>query len=770
MADFTRSFDVALNIYQSVGAGSLVGFSSSYTTIPHVNTGNKIRGFVYDATTWKAEEQFNTASYAPTVWDPKTSNLDDSFFQSGIGDAEDLEVLSINEHIVDRNRVWFPTINHGGYYHNRDEDYMLSDDSVTQFTTLSGVATEGGANVIELTFAPKDGIPVLVRQYAWDQITNSFDIYRDFQKQLYFTGILEEDGRLDTWVDPNNIIWANVDNQDPEYLIDTTESGVFLYLNDQYNDQLGLIVPNVSGLTVSGVQRDWDSIGTATGEDFEEFHLTYSPVDRTQPAQLLIDTTGSLSIIELTSMLTSGVFDQAQLDYDLGIVTFGDSTIGGTLASGDNVYAAYNQSVAVEYEPENSRDFIDYTPLADTNPIRRFSDGGFIFIDKSPSDVTQLTLSADLPELSPSLFGPVYIGNEYATLIAEAIDGNGLPVEAELITFEIIAPIIGSFSNSDDTVMAITNAEGIARTLYNTPRTLDDLGVYTNNVTVAGFNATVIAPGFFPREDSPIYLYQVQREDSILGIAESGILSFYENYIVGEEVSGPVLTFEVGDLGDYSWITGAYADLIKWEIFHRLFNDLPTPVVYDSNDITTGSKKVLITYDAAAINPHTGSLGAFIPVQPDSFTVTSTGTSLLFNPAIESVTATGYFKSYFVTGGTEVSFRATAYNERLGRTIYSNVITVNIDIPDTMNGLIEVDTINEIQPGVLGDPDYYDQLRYDLDPVTISAAGVLPLGFRLRGRGATLASALGAVTFFDINAEIQFVTTPALRHEFRVDI
>ncbi len=758
--------DIKVSVYHSVGDGPLVGFDSKYAEEPHANTGNKITGFAWDAAKWPSEVLTNQAHFIPTLTDPDLSQLDDSYFQSGVGDNDDLLIESVSVQIVDHVRQWRPRINHGYYYDTRHEHYLFSDDSHIDYASLDDTST---GNFIQLAYSPKTGIPISVRQFGWDRDAGKYTIEKDFQKTIAFTGYINDGVVEETFVAPNIILWDSVDFDNPEFLLDYTSEPPIVWLNNQYCTAVGEIFGSIVGLTLDSV-ADHDNIGLTAGVAGQEVNLSNSPIDRNEPVQITLEFGGGdWQLWTGVAEFTNGVFDEVQVDYDLGIIRFGDAVAGGIPPFGYTMHAAYTTSVAVEYEPEHARDYIENT-LADLNPIRKYEAEGFVTFIAKPVDAASIELWAELPLVTVDSYGPLYIGNEFATIKAKVLSEDGIPVEGDLVTFEIVGVEVGSFGAAGATTTAITNGQGIAKTLYNGPRNITDMGGATDNVQTVGPETLLFIPDYFAPIDSvdKLFLFQVARTDNLLGLPVADLLSFYEDYLDTEGLNGPILNYSIGSLGSYGWIAGAYADKIKWEIHNRLVHGLATPITYESGDLITGKKTVVSQVDADAINPYTGSTPAVSVVQPSRIEVIDTGTEVYFDEALPVVTGITDHKSYLVVGPTRVVLRASVVNERLGTTIYSNEIELLIDIPDSMKGLLQVDALNSLPAGTLLNADYLDQASYDLSPVSLSDTGPLPLGFRIRSPGITLASALDGLTFLNLNPEVQFVTTPSLGHEFRV--
>ena len=122
MTDF--DVDLFLDIYQTFSASNEIGARSPYATIPHPGTGKTIEGWKWDKRTWPSEIEIKANDYAPSIFDPSTNFLDETYFTTGIGDNNDLKLLAITEEIAANIRYWTPKIQHGHFYIHDQEWYL----------------------------------------------------------------------------------------------------------------------------------------------------------------------------------------------------------------------------------------------------------------------------------------------------------------------------------------------------------------------------------------------------------------------------------------------------------------------------------------------------------------------------------------------------------------------------------------------------------------------------------------------------------------------
>jgi len=188
-----------------VAAPAAIGSYSHYTNIAHPNTSKTIQGWKWDDKIWARDELENTVMMIPCNWDSTTSGVTTAYFQSGIGSGEDLELQSIQEYPssglnnYNMYKLWSPEINHGYYYDYNDENYLYSDDSEIYYFAHDNILADGegttgsGFNYADLSYRPKVGVPITVRQFEWDESEGKYQIAKDFRKKVYFTGIKDSD-------------------------------------------------------------------------------------------------------------------------------------------------------------------------------------------------------------------------------------------------------------------------------------------------------------------------------------------------------------------------------------------------------------------------------------------------------------------------------------------------------------------------------------------------------------------------------------------------
>jgi hypothetical protein len=468
--------------------------------------------------------------------------------------------------------------------------------------------------------------------------------------------------------------------------------------------------------------------------------------------------------------------------------TFEHRSFGGVyetknfLSLGHRAAIRYKRGVQVDYEVEKTTDHFLET-RTDINPLTGIAPKGFVHLRNKDQEPLSLTLSSELTETSLGVFGPLELGNLFSRLTCDVTGEDDELIEGHEVIFEMIGIPVGSFGEDETSITAVTNYQGKAFAIYSPPTSIDSLGKATAIIGANLGSTDLYFDRLVATLDSPLYLYQVLKEDDVLGIPVNKLNDYYADYLLEEQISYSDFATERDEEGNY-----------------RLANQLPTPTVYGSGEIAIGAKKIVLTSSSEpdVINPHTGSFPNVTVLQPSNITILSDTTIVRYDVELDPITNSGDFKSYFVATNGYVKFRAKAWNETRGVWVSSNEITVEITIPDSMNGVYISDDLSALPSGLLQralnqteyntqraslisggsfvdldlqeeyliesdkfnsetPEDYFDRTR-SLDSETLgrvevssaeTTSGVIPLGFRLKTSGITLASALNGIVFLD---------------------
>lgn len=792
-----------------------LGTRSYYAEHPHPSTGNQIAGFRWDERVWTDDETENTVSKVPLNWDPTTSGVTNTFFQTGIGSDDDIELLSVVQvpsSGIFSNRyaeVFVPELNHGYFYDYQTEYYLFSDDSEIVYPSYSGVVGGLGLEVadsfstVSLTSIPKVGIPVQAVQYQWDSSLFQHVPYTIYRKVTEFTGTDTYNSSTDS------IVFPNITGEN-EFTI--SYSGVTYAGNTRTGLPEAVFSENVSarqGWPSSGNHisfEDLEFLDYSTGVDSEQFHTLYAPIDSSTPVLVFsfpANPGGTLSATVVASGLAgnglvgggsipngfidggsgsvtewvatpagttiSGQYNgyQVNIDYDLGLVMFGEASSTVNIPNaGDQIVIAYNKTVRIEYEPEDTGDSV-LANEANMNPLYRKSGDGFVILSARDESPASIVLEAELPLMSTNYYGPLNIGNDVGTLVATVYNRRGEVIEGEEVDIFITStPVIGGFGSATR-VSTLTDQDGEARAFYNPPRSVSSLGsdivasgmtvdsppvgsglVYSGVAETTTFTVTdLVVQG----EVDEVYLYKIMVDDPSIGYLETSLNQgsipiqedeYYRNYFLDNFIYGATGLTSSGTVDHY------YGN-VTWESIHRTIYELTEPVVYERS--TGMGRKVLCSIiDSGVLNPHTFEYVAVAPMQPIDIVETSIGYDVVYDTSIFDlptpsgslgVAPSGNHYGYFLVSPTEVSMQASVYNDQQARTITSNEITIKLSIPDSMNGMWIIDELNSIHTSEIS----------SLLSSVIASGQKVPLGFRIRSANLNLAGALDAVTFLDVN-------------------
>lgn len=757
--------DLVVAVYNTEALIPLLGSHSIFASTPHLGTGKKVLGWEWDKGNWDFDFNENTGGVglAPSLFDPDMSVLEDSFFQSGISGNSDLKVLSVARIEPGLPTLplltppgplpessWQPVVKHGTYFIHRARSYLHSDGFITEFLA-SGVLWPGaivGTTLprIPLTEAHKGGIPIQVRSYKYLREEGRYIVDIEFRKKANFTGRPSGTGRLSTRAASGAITVANIDTTRPEFTVeqDTVTSLYSVVLNSStWVGRVGIIVLAIADLPFL------EEVGVVGGTASQIFQTLYSPIDRTQPLALKVYTYPESrdSFTTWTEVETITGPGQVEIDYDLGIIRF--NATGGLPAAGHRVGVTYMRSVSVEYEPEWAGETVTpHASISEMNPVSRVSNRGFVFLRDQEMNPGSIRLFADtaLQDAATDTYGPVNIGTSYLPIRAVVrAEFTSELLEGETVTFELLEDggATGSFVGGTMVVTGLTDRDGTARAFYNPPSSINDIGRFTDNVT------NLLSRGFlnFPGASlsigdlTKVHVYKVFDSDPVLGKNLSGAplgrwAQDWRDFFLTEGIDTQT------GIADLDALAGGPPEAL-WEFRHRLIMGLLAPRAYN-RELRNGKKQIVSIFDVTAINPNNGTAGAFRPLTPTRVSTVGADTVLEFAVPLDAprlapnnLDLDGYF---VIVPPMAVRIRARVFNSRVGMSIESNTISLRLEVPPHMNGTILIEDINSLPANLV---------TWALTATHNSR--ILPLGFRLRSPGVTLASALGGVTYLNTN-------------------
>jgi hypothetical protein len=317
---------------------------------------------------------------------------------------------------------------------------------------------------------------------------------------------------------------------------------------------------------------------------------------------------------------------------------------------------------------------------------------------------------------------------------------------------------------------SITDANGEAFMYYNSPNTIEEVGEYfaiptPGDLTVT-FTSQLIPEGTSMDE---IWIFALRHTDEFFGLKnDSAVNTYYDNYLSDEDL--PQTAAE--RTNEISYRKHYFPDLDNPDVRPIAIAGLNQ----GTGDLTKGQKRLVLKHetDSIFINPSTNvradeNLPVWWPVHP----LTYAGGVLSYH-LLDIPTGDADINSYFIVSNQKRRIRAYAINDS-GEKVYSNYIAIKIKIPDSYNGTFYQSILQEpfISGLLLGDQglparaDSHDLSTYwnpdgsyppdsgtpsspsFLQLPTPSAGGKIPVGFRIKTQGVTVASFLEQVTFIN---------------------
>jgi hypothetical protein len=521
------------------------------------------------------------------------------------------------------------------------------------------------------------------------------------------------------------------------YTLANIDTSLREYIFDLTNNKI--ILNNNYSYTFGtiGDTSTWDLIGTGDGLT-NEFHTLYSPIDLAQTVALKTydpstGVTTTWTKIDSKTSFTTGASTEYKLDEILGIVTFGDYDPDTTIGAG--YIPKVNTSIRLFY---TSTVLVRYEPEGTIN---------YATVPESNIDPLYLTYQNGFIKLGHQTIIP-----ESIFLTTSLIENDGV-YETSL-----------SNQSVDITVTVLDkNQNPIEGIVVDFEILNPQIGKFTNlETTISGVTNSQGQKTVYFSTPSTINDIGIETQNISFG---SGTTTLYV-----EGIKPPT-------------------DLTSVLLFKKMTDD------------ELDDKKILITTTETGINPNTGINSETIvtPLSPTS--ATQVGSTEYPITAFEYPVTLDYpgfntITGYFIVAPSQTKIRASVTKPN-GGVILSNIITLSVDIPTTSSGLLIINSINEIQSGLLNTvPDvttwtnsqinaFQTQLtnQYNdekigaetfiewfkrtqrgntaligIDPITPTEnEGVtypikLPIGFRLKTSQIVIASMLDRATFFDVNS------------------
>jgi len=696
----------------------------------------------WDDRIWTDKDYENSDLAIPVLGDTSIRGLSKTYFQPGIGDGADLEILDTKVMRQESIDHWTVRIRHGEYFGNNVRRYLFADRSEVQYVDKAD--NEDSRNVLELDQVPRHSSPIWATIWQRDSLGDPY-LYKFIYKRQIFSGEYDSDGEKDTVDENGDVVWDNVDLAKDEFIVvwPTTKDGPpTLYFNKDYTFLVGL-----ESLSHADDLDYCDFIGVSTGNTDQVLFTKYFPLhDGTVVVYYdTYDNEAPEAEYDGEGNLINGADCPYEIDLDRGEITFP----GTPPAAGAKIYIKYETTIEVEYEPEYCNNYRTADEI-NLNPIISHTDRGFLYLTGQDLRVAYITLESDAPEIQDDIYGPLDLGSGYCFLIATAYNARGQPVPGAEVSIYLDTQtsvgingyINGASASPTSPVTGVTDANGQFRVVYSAPRSIESAGQYIlhSSYTDNADTLTVLwADGITASALEDVYVYQVYDDDRMQPWTIPG-LNGQPGY-GGRKVVLYKWTKE-GELG------GGETGERNWQ---------------DVDGITT------------YIHPRTGEIGTYMPICPiaksgndlvfandlpfteDSATPWEAGISYLIgdpvwhNPTINwyislsdhtssleneppnvtywepTTSSAGSLVAYWLASGRQISVYAKCYSYLYNNWVYASPIELRLSIPDYMKGTYVVDDITSITR--------------------------TPYGFRIHDNNSA-ASGLGGATYLSINPAV----------------
>jgi hypothetical protein len=667
-------FDTEQVVYSRASAQPWVGFE-------YIN--DLPEGWLFDIKRWCSLFDLRLPSL-PRLTDPSTQGLPEwDYFKSGVGsDKIDLEVTHLKEESIDHERLWIPQVKHGWYYRWKTDYFFYGDNSRVQY--VDSTDNEDGRNVVILASAPEPGFPILASSFRRTTFYQTPVYDTRVQQAQPFTGVYQDEEQLSTATPvTREVVWANVDTTKREFVVDRRiPDTIRLLFNRDYIESVGTTPTQLQDFGTG------DILGASDGSEWQTFRLERFPVVPDTFRLYVVDASASTweegvrvdtynDLLDLADAIYPYGGFYYYLDKDLGRVLFGDAETG-VPTKGHYVVAMYDVTLRIEYEEADLSTKIEAWN-ADVNPVTQSVNQGFVCITHEELDPASITLKIHkdlISGLDTEIYGPIYVGNDYATLRAEVLSPTGTPVPSVEIQFDLVPDTVGFLGGSSTgTAYGVTDGSGYSYSFYQPPVDSEDMGFYaTGEDAVQGNVLHLNNPEAGLSLDDDVYLYKILKDDPLLGMV-------YDEYLEG-------------NLPDPPWWANPSTYPTNYESWRDQIIQMHNLAEWTTTPEPNGRKVIVYNWDAVAINPILGTAGAFVPTRPLSVNaaggeLTYPAGALLEADAEYNVAIPPYYHdigAYWVVCTKYVQFQASCFSSYYNKRIYSDIITARVQLPRYLLG------------------------------------------------------------------------------------
>ena len=374
---------------------------------------------------------------------------------------------------------------------------------------------------------------------------------------------------------------------------------------------------------------------------------------------------------------------------------------------------------------------------------------------------TDLTAVYNPDTLAPLSY-ELNLGNNTAKMEATVLSKTGTPLEGAKVYFDWEGQLPDGYGITTDDVSSISDGEGKAFMFYNSPNSINDLGVFKHKTefTYDGTDSTISISDITPSDVNDVFIYQVRHDDEFYGLDSTEHSTYYANYFSDEQITDSTATKDYEEKYRYA---------SNQSLNHP--NRLPIEITDISSSSTSkvGQKRMIFktTDTDSYVHPNTGEradeTNFFAPLKPISCTENSGTYTIVYNEQLNNVS--DVYK-YFVVSSKKVKLRAWTTNEA-GQKIYSNEINITVKLPDSINGVyyaavlnaipaqllrtinsLPFATLDDLNPSTYAGPSDLTDSSTVVDVTTLDGSpAYIPLGFKIKGSAITIAALLDQVTF-----------------------
>ncbi len=650
--------------------------------------------------------------------------------------GESLKVQEIKEIFSDGKLRWTPVIHNGDLNIWRDPTYFFSDDSVVETLDSTSLDVSGrSTHTLERTL--RSNSPILATIFRRD-LSGEYLPWRQYFRRESFSGITSSGVELTT-KSGDTIYWSNVDTNKREFISYTREEFVSLLFNQSAVEA----ITSLTTPTIIDNFNDLEYLGTSDNSDDQRYYSNVFPVSNDSSLAVYAVNTTAGTWTAYTIVNSFSAANQVLVDYDLGILTFGSSTeLTPAPDNADALYLAYNAVPRIEYEEEGFSE-VSIAKDADVSPLGQSLNKGFVTLARAELDIASIELTTTKPSYSglAGSFGPVYVGADFAPLLATVYSSSGEVVPNTEVTFYFdTSPSFGGIGGSATSAQRRSGSDGKARTFYIPPASVESMGYEVTSISGSALSVDTDA-NYSNVQD--IYTYYILKDDPMTGIAGADTILGEIEWDASSLNGRKVIAYEwsASDINPISGHLGAYVPVRPTSISsgyvltYGSALTAPDSTSYGASlyTVTITSSGLTWTADTAQVwstdelNNHvvySASLNEYrriISNTSDRITLSGSWTD------IPTGTLTIYTRSinlggYWVISDRYITVRASAYSPKQGRTIYSNLLKLRVAIPDYMKGSYITDSLQEI-----------------------------PFGWRILDDNYTEASAISGATFISIN-------------------